>query len=465
MSAEKPSANSGEGSDYRQVTGIIDTRSTFSDGKHTIEELAVMARERGFQVLFINDHDQISLSYGLPPFRNIIRHKKVYPSIITHGAENYLKEIKRVSEKYSDIVLIPGCETSAYYYWTGSWFRDDLTVNEYDRRILLLDLTAPEDYEEIPGLPYRFSFRYTLKLLPAALFFILPLISGIIMIRWKGYIRITGYVFVIISIAGIIDYNPFRNSLFNPYRGDQGIKPWQELIDYANEKGALCFWNYPEQKSGNRRYGPIFTSTPPYPQVLHESKNYTGFSAIYGEYTTASDPGGEWDRVLNEYCSGERKRAVWGISTADFHEEGRLNLNLGSFPTTFLVREFTKQEIMNAIKNGRMYGSRGDGFVWPVLNAFNVSGSRNKRVTMGDLLETDTFPEISFTVSYSDNSKRPVTIELIRGGIMVETFKGETPLKVEFRDEGIVHNTKTYYRLRDNREHLVSNPVFVLYRP
>jgi hypothetical protein len=450
---------------FTPTPGLIDIRSTYSDGTHTIEELAGIAISRGFKILFINDHDQIALSYGIPPFRNIFRYKRIYPSIISNSAEDYLAEIERVSEKYPEILIIPGCETSAYYYWKGSWFKDNLTVNQYDRRMLIINLTRPGDYEQIPNMPYRFSCRYTIKLLPGTLFFVIPLLAGIILIKWKGFARIMGYTLTIISILAIIDYNPFRSSLFNPYKGDQGIAPYQELINYVNEKGGLCIWNYPEQKSGIRRHGPINAVTPPYPQVLYESKNYTGFSAIYGEFTTVTDPGREWDRVLKEYCSGKREKPVWGVSTADFHEDGRLNQRLGAFPTTFLIKEFTKAGILDAIKNGRMYCSRGDGKVWPVLDHFNVTGSKNKTAFMGDALITNTIPVINFKVSYNDKVKRPVKIELIRGGELINSYKGKTPLEVKLMDNNAPKGVKTYYRLRDTKEHLVSNPVFVVYKP
>ena len=73
-------------------------------------------------------------------------------------------------------------------------------------------------------------------------------------------------------------------------------------------------------------------STLPYPEVLHESKNYAGFAAIYGDHITVTDPGKHWDRVLMEYCEGKREKPVWGISTADFHQDGKAGAQTGSFP-------------------------------------------------------------------------------------------------------------------------------------
>ena len=450
---------------YIEVPGLFDLRSTFSDGAHSIDDLAEIAHSRGFKVLFINDHDSIALSYGILPFRNIFRYKKEYPSIMTHGPEKYLDEIKRVSEKYPDMIIIPGCETSAYYYWTGSWFKKDLTLHDYDRRMIIINFNNPDDYRYIPNLPYKFSFRYTAKLIPGALIFVVPFLIGFILLRWEGFSRFMGVLIILFSSMAIIDYNPFRSSIFSPYKKESGTAPYQELINYVNEKGGLIFWNYPEQKSGTRTYGPINVITPQYPNVLHESSGYTGFSAIYGEFTTVTAPGGEWDKVLNEYCKGKRDIAPWGISTADFHEEGRLNQVLGCYPTTFMIKEFTKNGILESIKKGRMYCSRGDGKVWPQLDYFNVSGKDGRMASMGDTLAIDNHPVIKFKVSYNSGISKAITIHLIRGGELVQTFTGTTPMEIEYPDNEPPSGEKTYYRLVDQDEHLISNPIFMIYEP
>jgi hypothetical protein len=46
-------------------------------------------------------------------------------------------------------------------------------------------------------------------------------------------------ILIIFSILAIVDFNPFRSSLFSPYEGDQGIAPFQELINYVNQEGPL----------------------------------------------------------------------------------------------------------------------------------------------------------------------------------------------------------------------------------
>ena len=450
---------------YMAVTGLADLRSTFSDGTHSIEELVRMAESRGFKVVFINDHDRIVLSYGIPPFRRIIRYKKEFPSIMTHGPEKFLKEIERVSKKFPNVIIIPGCITSAYYYWTGSWLKKNLTVHEYDRRILILNFNKPRDYALIPNPHNKLSLKYTKQLLPGLLIFVIPLFMGFILTRWRGFYRWIGIFLIIFSVLAIMDYNPFRSSRFSPYEGDQGIAPFQELIDYVNERGGLSFWNYPEQRSGIRKYGPIRVNTPPYPEVLHRSRNYTGFAAIYGENVTVTDPGKEWDRVLNEYCRGERHKPVWGISTADFHMDGHSVRRLGSYPTTFLVREFSKRGVLEAMEKGRMYCSLGKGKVWPRLDYFNLLGNEGEKAFMGETSTTSRYPVIKFRVSYDTEKPIPVKILLIRGGTVLHTFKGMTPMEIEYTDDKVPPNKKTYYRLIDSKKHLTSNPIFVIYKP
>ncbi|MBN2062728.1 MAG: hypothetical protein JW882_20165 [Deltaproteobacteria bacterium] len=454
-------AHAGSREPYAALPGLIDNRSQFSDGAHSIEELVRLAHSRGFKVLSINDHDRIAIAYGIPPFRNILSYKKEFPSILTHGAREYLREIDRVSKMYPDMIIIPGCETSAYYYWTGSYFNDDLTAHDYDKRVIILNFNDPDDYHNIPNLHNKLSLKYTERFLPLALIFLSLLFIGLFLMTWKGLPRIAGLILVAVSILMIADYNPFRSSMFTQYDGDKGIAPYQELINYVNKREGFVFWNYPEQKSGVRKYGPIKVHTPPYPHVLEQSRDYTGFAAVYGAFTKATKPGREWDSVLNEYCRGERERPSWGISAADFHEDGRLGLKLGSFPTIFLVKGFSKKAVLEAMERGRMYCSRSDGESWLRLHCFTVSGGDGKPFYMGETLVTKQPPLIRFEISHK--TEKPVTVFLIRGGEIIHRIKEKTPIQAEYLDKDAPEGRKTYYRIMDSSEHLVSNPIFVTY--
>ena len=60
-------------SDYQEIGGLIDLRTTFSDGNLDPESLVELAQERGFGVVFFTDHDRLAMEYGLFPFRNILK--------------------------------------------------------------------------------------------------------------------------------------------------------------------------------------------------------------------------------------------------------------------------------------------------------------------------------------------------------------------------------------------------------
>lgn len=448
--------------EYMAVPGLMDLRTTFSDGSHNPEQIVTLARLKGFRAIFFNDHHRIKLSYGIPPFRNLLKYTKEYPSIMTHGPQAYLDEISRLSRLYPDMILVPGSIISPFYYWSGSWLAGDLTVHEYDRKILAFNLTRAEDYEGVPDMDGGFSLRQTGKLLPGLLLFAIPWVVGLLLtMKWKGRLRAAGFAVLILSSLAIVDYNPFRGQSLSPYAGDLGMAPFQETIGYIHERGGFAFWNYPEQRSGVRKHGPVNVSTLPYPEVIHDPRNSAGFAAVYADRITATDPGKHWDRALTEYCEGKRERPVWGISTADFHEDGRLGLKLGAFPTTFLVREFSRDAVLDSIRNGRMYCSRGDGAHWPQLDYFYVLARNGDAAHMGELLTTDGFPRIRFRISYRGDERVPMTIHLVREGALLRTVSGMTPLEFEAADDGAPAGRKTYYRLVDSMKHLTSNPIFV----
>ena len=61
----------------------------------------------------------------------------------------------------------------------------------------------------------------------------------------------------------------------------------------------------------------------------------------------------------------------------------------------------------------------------------------------------------------SGDEKVPVTIHIVRGGTLLRTLNGETPLEFELLDEGAPAGQMTTYRLVDSMKQLTSNPIFV----
>lgn len=453
-------------SGYIQVAGLVDLRTTYSDGELHPEALVNLAKERGFEVVFINDHDRLVMEYGLFPLRNILKKRVELNSINKEGAEKFLRCIKETAEKFPEMIIIPGSETAPFYYWTGSYFNKNLTAHNYEKRILTIGLEDHEDYKNLPILHNGFSTRYIMIFIPQILLFLIPFVMGLFMLRWKGFSRIWGIVICGLALLFFINGAPFSSSPFDQYHGDQGVAPYQKVIDYVDKRGGLTFWNYPETRSGVRKMGPIFVNTPPYPEVLHQAKGYTGFAALYGDTITLTEPGNEWDRVLLEYCSGERDRPVWGISTADFHKDGGSGERLGNFPTVLLVREKTETEILFAMQQGRMYACRAKYPQRIVLNDFSVCsvGCKNKAVS-GEEIALSENPRVHVFLSLKEPTENRVKIRLIRSGELLEVFEGSLPIEIDYEDKYFKPGRKIYYRIDvKGCGTLVSNPIFVTFK-
>jgi len=451
------------GGDYQQVAGLIDLRSTFSDGAYDIETLAGMAKGRGFEVLIINDHDRVVMEYGLPPFRNIVKKRVELNSVNKQGAKAYLDSISKVQKKFPDMILIPGSESAAFYYWTGSYFNKNLTAHNHEKRILTIGMENPGDYESLPIIHNGATAEYFRIVLPGILLFLCSLAASVYLIKWGGFYRITGIIVAVLSVAFIANSNPFRSSPFDQYHGDQGMAPYQRLVDYVTLRGGLTFWNYPETKSGIGRKGPILVDTPPHPEVLEESVGYTGFAALYGDNITVTEPGNAWDRVLTAYCEGTRSRPVWGISTADFHEEGGSGEKLGNFPTVFLLREKSRKGVLEALKNGKMYAYRGSFPQFVRLDEFSVypPDGINKGFS-GDEIVLKESPRIRISLSATVPFENKVKVRLIRSGELIETFEGTLPMQINYEDKYFQPGRKIYYRMdMSGCGVLVSNPIFV----
>lgn len=449
--------------DYQQVLGLMDLRTIFSDGAYDPEYLVQLAKEKGAEALFINDHDRVVMEYGLPPLRNIIKKRVELNSINKIGAEKYLNAIRKVEKKYPDMIIIPGSETTAFYCWSGSPFKKNLVAHNYERRILTVGMEKAEDYENLPILHNGFSTKY-INLAFSGIFLSLPfLITAIFLIRRRGPYRIWGVIIFIFGILFIINSKPFRSSPFDQYHGDQGILPYQLLIDYVDSRGGMTFWNYPETRSGCRKMGPIYLNTPPHPQVLEEAIGYTGFAALYGDNTTITHPGNLWDNVLMEYCKGGRGRAPWGIATADFHGEGDGGEKLGNFLTVFFVRKKTKKDILEALRNGKIYACRGNYPYIAKLDEFSVYSPEGKsKGISGDRVVLKGNPRIKISLSAFKLASNHVRVRLIRSGDVIERIEGELPIEIDFEDKYFKPGEMVYYRMDvHGYGDIVSNPIFV----
>ncbi len=452
-----------------QVSGVIHVHTKYSSGHYSIDELVDMAKERGVEVLALTDHDFLVMEYGIFPFRNILKRRKVRNSVHKAGPEKYLKEIERINRKQNNVLVIPGVQSSPFYYWTGSPFDKNLVANDYRKELLVVGMQDPEDYENLPLLHSGFSTQYIKDFLPQSFSFIVTFILGLYLFFQKGILKLIGGIIGVLSLLLLVNNHPFQSSRYDPYHGDQGIAPFQELINYVNERGGLVFWAHPEAAYAREgvELGPVKLMTKKYPDALIEADKYTGFSAIYGDNITATNPGMHWDRVLNNYCAGERTWPAWGISGADFHGRSKQD-RIDTYQTIFLVKNKTRKEFLDALSKGRVYAVQSSVERRLALDRFHVKESETgPYATMGEGIKIQGIPIIEGRLSVSDGSHHSVKVSLIKAGKVMESFEGETPFEFLFEDKE-VQEGKSYYRLEaygGKVGKLLSNPIFVTRQP
>ena len=451
--------------EFMQLPGVIHVHTTFSSGKYSIEQLVSNAKEKKLEVLVLTDHDLVVMEYGLPPLRNIIKKRKERKSVLQNGSQLYLAEIERQNNLQNDVIIIPGVQSSPFYYWTGSPFKKNLTAHDYRKELLLIGMQNPLDYRQLPVLHNGFSKRYFSRLLPRSVIFLISFFLGLYLFSQKKMLKVLGVLIGIASLFLLINHHPFKSSRFDSYHGDQGLEPYQEVIDYVAQRQGLTFWAHPESNYSvaGVRLGPVKLITEHYTKDLIDAKNYTGFSAIYGDTITATNPGKQWDRVLNAYCQGLRRSSAWAIAGADFHKEKK-GVQLDTFQTIFMVKKKTADDVLDALSNGRVYAVRKSNEPRLVLEKFQVTDTITaKKAIMGQGLNLKSIPVLEGRVSAFDNRRMTVHVSLIRGGKTWQSFGGLTPLEFHFADQDN-WSGKTFYRveIRDGTHgKLLSNPIFV----
>jgi hypothetical protein len=451
---------------WRPVPGVVHVQTSFDGaGRFSLDQLVTMARARGLEILITSDHDYQAMEYGVPPFRNLIRKRETRESVIAIGPKKFLDNIARVNAGQKEVLVIPGVQSSPFYYWSGRPFRDDFSAHDYRKELLVVGMNAPGDYRNLPVLHGPFSTKYTLRLLPRSLIFLVVFVLSFYLMAQRGGMRYLGILVAVVSAALALNHHPFKSSLFDPYHGDQGVRPHQALIDYVNQRGGLAFWLHPESNFGalGEKLGPVRLQTPHYVDDLVKTEDYTGFEAIYGDTVTMTDPGRQWDVILNQYCRGERQRPVWGFSGADFHGDRRGEV-IDEYQTIFLLKEKSPEAVLDAFKKGRHYAVRKTKSGRIHLDAFAALDPGNQsRAIQGETLEVRGAPVIRGMLTASGGKKHRIKAVLVRGGQVYQKMAGETPMSFDFTDNGSWKG-KTYYRLIVTGGpigRLISNPIFV----
>lgn len=452
--------------EYRKLEIAADVKSRFSDGCSSIQELLTQAEVRGLDGLIFGDHDRKSIQYGVPYLERVLRIKMDSPSLLSNGAATFLSEINQLDQSDDTVVLVPGVESAPFYYWQGNPLDGNLVAHNWDKHLLVVGLPSSLDYDEIPTLNSSFTTRYMKDNLFIFLIFVVSTIVGLRGFMGKSWRR-TYLLFALVMALFAANTHPFKSSPFDPYR-DWGVEPYQHLIDYANSKGAMVFWNHLETPVAEKIDNSLFdvhTRTERHPADLLVTRGYTGFQAMNETPVTAADPGREWDQVLRMYLIGAREKPVWGYGANDFHCEATGPNKLGAVRTVLLAKQKNRASVLEALRAGRMYAVKHKQDPLRLsLDTFElVDSATGQRAVMGETLKTKNSPDIGVRLSTAGAKPSRAHLRLIRNGQVVKQAVLNLPYEGVWQDPALDLSRPAYYRLMveiDDQHQLVSNPIF-----
>ena len=329
---------------------------------------------------------------------------------------------------------------------------------------MVVGLPTAQEYEQLPLQNSNLSSKYTDPLLKqfAILVFLFMVSVGPV---YKGYARILTVPLMVLLLLLTINNHPFRSSPFDAYHGDQGMQPYQNMIDYANSNGAMVFWNHMEPISSIRKHGTTSLATVPYPDDLLKTKNYTGFQVVGDHPIQQAEAGQQWDQVLMEYLQGQREQPVWGYGGNNYLCEEQNGDRLGSVRTIVLVREKNRDTLLDAIRKGRMYSVRQVDDNRLSLDEFLVEDQKTgQQATLGQELTSTDFPAVKIKLRSIKGGNKTARIQVIRNGVLVKQENVSLPYELTWRDVGNDQEGRAYYRIKasvNSMDHLVSNPIFV----
>lgn len=476
----------------QQLVTAVHVHSTASSGTLTLAQLARLAREAGVDALVLTENLGYEFRYAPGPLRLLVEARASTPTLERYGIRRYFADLEQARKAEPGVMLLPGVEVPPYYYWTGSLLTGDLTLNDMQRNVLVLPAVAGADaaaaaQEFLRDLPavgnrnYRhYGFGSLALLLPGVFIVALSLYR----LRQRTFEPLHPPTWLLLAalVAGacLLWVNfPFKVPSLDPYDPGVGHRPVQRLFDYAREHGALTFWSMPEAVDYRERaVGPVTVrlSTAPYPAVLTDTYDYTGFGGVYADTVTVWEPGAEWDAALLAFQSGQRAEAPWLLGESAYHYPGQAGKELDDVLTVLLVEQDTPEAAFAALAGGHTYSLRRQaGGVDLRLAEFALFSTDEDgedgtlRVSrVGDSLivggEGHLAFEVVLRVEDLAGTGTPVDIDVVRNGRLHRRIEGTTPLHERWQETLEAGDEATYYRIivRAARPaYLVSNPIFV----
>jgi len=490
-------AEQADGFVWRWMPVGLQVSTTISDGDFSLSEVVDAAHEAGLSALIVTDRDVMRWEYGLWPLRRLVKKSVATPSISTYGYSNYLRDIEFQSNRYPELIVIPGAEVAPFYYWTGWPFTRSLTINDGHRRILVVGLTEALDMRQLPSVARLPTLTRTWRWMDIFRLFPFGLIAlGVFLfIKWECPSsdeegrgcrrlalrwRITGIVAVLLGIVFISNENPLFPAAYDQYERGAGYAPYQRLADYVRGRGGLAFWSHFEAANVDEREG-VRMETAAHPEAVLETTGFTGFSIFTEGDDVVGEPGGQWDRALLEYCRGERDAPVWAVAGMSFDRGTREELNgrMRGARTYVLGDALNWHDLYEAMRLGRMYATVGGREDQIFLREFSLmDSSTGQRAGPGRDVIISGSPIVALTADREnieeetaeegqeslrpDEGPKDVNLKVIRNGEVIKDEAHSLPLRFIYVDPQPL-TKKSFYRAVITRgpQVIATNPIFV----
>ncbi|MFA6216175.1 MAG: hypothetical protein WDL87_00775 [Candidatus Omnitrophota bacterium] len=450
--------------ELKQFPAAIQISSTASDGSYSLSEIAAAVRKNNFSILIITERDLMRWQYGFWPFSRIMQKTVEEKSLFKYGIKRYLNEIQDLERKNPDLVIIPGVESAPFYYWQGSFWKGTLSLHDWHKHMLAVGLTREADYLYLPVvgntrgllLPWRLSNIWSI-LVPITLS-----VFGAWLCFSYGA-KTFGIAFWALGFLLVWNNYPFRDSKFTQYQGGRGIMPYQNFIDYVKGHGGVTFWSHPEAEN-TQKVGWVKVETLSHEHDLYMAKDYTGFSVFYEGYEKIGIAGGIWDEVLSQYCRGARLSPVWAIAGLSFDADGDLSEALKDLRTVFLLHAPGKSEVLQALKRGSMYVSRGRNSSQFSLDSFMIIDAQTQtKGVMGETLASSGNIGIVLKGHFLNGQAQPFRIKLISNGKVIRSFETQGPVFDILFNTFADNKIRSYFRAEVESPGLacLTNPIFV----
>ncbi len=467
------------GGEQAQIVAAIHVHSRFSNGDLSIEELARLAEGRRVDLLVVTDSLLTKVSYGIWPLDRIgIPGLNTFarPSVLDHGMDRYLEEIRSAQASHPDLVILPGVEVAPSWHWEGSpW--SGLALHGFDHHLIVFGLSGTD----LVDLPVTGNERWTnTDLRWSRVSLPLATLAGGVALLWAGVLRsrvrgptskppLRGIGVALLLAGSLVAWNnyPF-GQISDPSSGRSDVAPDQTLIDWVAARGGVVYWSYPEAKAGRVTSGGATMVSTAHPEDLLDTQGYHGFEGLYGDEIKATAPGAIWDRALIEYLEGRRARAPFVVTGIDYHGpkkggDGWDEIDGGR--TMVLMEERSPEAALDALRDGHAYATfQAFPQKWR-LDEFAVTTADGTSATHGERVSGPSPVTLSWKMGWIDETpEAPVSFrfDLIRNGEVIESFT--SPLPIQGRIVQELPRGEYYFRAmadahRLNR--LVTNPVFV----